>query len=201
MRYAAFVLAGLGLLTGAVQAQQADSELLIDASACVDIVSPIERLACFEAQTRAASGAGSSGAAAPARSEPLPVLNLPRTASQPAPAQPASQPQVQPQPQPQSQATTATPTANAEDRFGLPEKAAEQEKKEELRGSIAELRETYPNQYMITLVNGQVWRQMVPERYMLQVGQDVRIYPTRWGQSYRLAVEKLGGYIQVERVK
>ncbi|HEU4619493.1 MAG TPA: hypothetical protein VFV10_15760 [Gammaproteobacteria bacterium] len=54
---------------------------------------------------------------------------------------------------------------------------------------------------MITLENGQIWRQMTPEIYPLQEGFEVKIYPTRWGNAYRLSVEELGGFIQVERVQ
>jgi hypothetical protein len=54
---------------------------------------------------------------------------------------------------------------------------------------------------MITLDNGQVWRQMQPKRYPLQPGYDVRIYSSRWGNSYRLSSPILNGFIQVERVR
>lgn len=66
---------------------------------------------------------------------------------------------------------------------------------------VAELRETLPNSYLITLDNGQVWRQMRPKRYPLQPGYKVRIYPTVWGSSYRLAAEELNSFIQVERAR
>lgn len=55
--------------------------------------------------------------------------------------------------------------------------------------------------WVITLASGQVWRQMVNKRYNLQVGQDVKIAPTMWGNAYRLSVKDLGGFIQVERVR
>jgi hypothetical protein len=55
--------------------------------------------------------------------------------------------------------------------------------------------------WIVTLENGQVWRQMETRRYNLRTGQEVRIYPTRWGNSYRLSVSELGSFIQVERIK
>ena len=65
---------------------------------------------------------------------------------------------------------------------------------------VAELRETVPNSYLITLDNGQVWRQTVPQYYPLRPGSDVRIYYSRW-RAYRLTSPALNGYIQVERAR
>ena len=70
----------------------------------------------------------------------------------------------------------------------------------DIEARIAELRETVPNAYLITLDNGQVWRQTVPKPYGLQAGHPVRIYYSRW-RSYRLTNETLKGFIQVERVR
>lgn len=72
--------------------------------------------------------------------------------------------------------------------------------KSELLGTVAELEQMGPNIWLITLDGGQVWQQMQSKRYNLQEGDQVRIYPTRWGNNYRLSVEKLGGFIQVRRV-
>lgn len=97
----------------------------------------------------------------------------------------------------------ALPPAPAET-FGLrpPPPADEKERDaEELLGTIAALRQTVPNSYLITLENGQVWRQMRPQRYPLQIGHEVRIYPTRWGNSYRMTAVELNGFIQVERIQ
>jgi hypothetical protein len=66
---------------------------------------------------------------------------------------------------------------------------------------VAELRETVPNSLLITLDNGQVWRQTTPEYYALRVGVDVRIYYSPRWRSYRLTNEALRRYIQVERVR
>jgi hypothetical protein len=70
----------------------------------------------------------------------------------------------------------------------------------DIEARIAELRETVPNAYLITLDNGQVWRQTVPRIYPLQAGHPVRIYYSKW-RSYRLTNETLKGFIQVERVR
>jgi hypothetical protein len=72
--------------------------------------------------------------------------------------------------------------------------------KEELYDRIKELRKV-PNGWIVTLESGQVWRQMYSKRYNLQVGQEVKISPTIWGDAYRMSVSKLGSFIQVERIQ
>jgi hypothetical protein len=75
-----------------------------------------------------------------------------------------------------------------------------EEQPAEIKARIATLRETVPNSYVITLDNGQVWRQTVPKVYPLQPGHPVRIYYSRWN-AYRLTNESLKSFIQVERVR
>ena len=70
----------------------------------------------------------------------------------------------------------------------------------DVRAAVAGLRETVPNAYLITLDNGEVWRQTVPKTYPLRQGDPVRIYYSRWG-TYRLTNEQLKSFIQVERVR
>ena len=72
--------------------------------------------------------------------------------------------------------------------------------KTELVDTVAELEQLGPSMLMITLSSGQKWKQMISKRYNLNVGDEIRIYPTRWGSSYRLTSERAGSYIQVERV-
>ena len=71
---------------------------------------------------------------------------------------------------------------------------------EELIGRVTSL-DKGPNGWIITLEQGQVWRQMISKRFQLREGQQVRIYPTIWGKSYRLTLVDGGGFIQVERVR
>jgi hypothetical protein len=71
----------------------------------------------------------------------------------------------------------------------------------DVMATITELRETVPNTYLITLDNGQAWRQMEPKWFPLRVGHAVRIFPSTWGNTFRLSVQGLSGYIQVERVR
>ena len=146
-------LAALIVSGGVVEAQSAPSDTVtIDVSECVNLPSPEQRLACFEAQVETARTA--PPAAAPA-----------------AAAAPAGQGLGQEPPDPP-----------------------------DIHAAVAELKETVPNSWLITLDNGQVWRQTVPERYALRVGSPVRIYFSRW-RAYRLTNEQLRGYIQVERVR
>ena len=71
---------------------------------------------------------------------------------------------------------------------------------QEIQARITDLRETVPHSYVITLDNGQVWRQTVPKNYGLREGIPVRIYYSRW-RAYRLTNDQLKSFIQVERVR
>lgn len=84
----------------------------------------------------------------------------------------------------------------AEERAEAAEAAAN-----EIHATITALRERGPNSWLITLDNGQMWDQVRPQWYPLRPGQQVRLYPTNWGSSYRLSEVGRGGYIQVQRVR
>jgi len=70
----------------------------------------------------------------------------------------------------------------------------------ELIDTIASIRQIGQGMSVITLSGGQKWQQMITKRYFLKEGEEVRIYPTIWGNSYRLTSKRLGGFIQVKRV-
>lgn len=72
--------------------------------------------------------------------------------------------------------------------------------RDELFDVVAEIDVYRPNMINITLASGQVWRQTHARRYNLRKGDSVRIYPSGWGDSYRLATERLSGFIQVNRL-
>ena len=159
-------LAALIASTAAVHsvAAQIDS-VVVEVGECVDLPSPEQRLACFEAQVEAARSAPPAAAAAAA--------------------------------------TAAASSSTAPENFGLrePEPKEVRELPPEIRAKIVELRETVPNAFLITLDNGQVWRQTQPKYdYVLRPGSDVRIYASRW-RSFRLDSPQQRGYIQVERVR
>jgi hypothetical protein len=141
----------------------------IDARRCLELQSPDERLACFEKQVDEPSSRAPTPAAGAGVSAPSP---------------------------PQSTAPTVVDVAD------LPREDAGRgvaPSQSELVGYIASLRERAPNQYLITLDNGQVWLQRLAERYHLRVGQRVRIYHSRFG--LRLQADGVNGFIQVERVR
>lgn len=195
----------VGLLAS-VPASAQDAPVMIDASICLKFETSVERLVCFEEQAKAAAGnAGSSQGN-------LPVLRIERSNAQtPAPAAAPAAPRSQggsaaPAPQaataPAEESRVVSAPADPVASFGLPEDEAKSEVKDrELHATIESFRELAPNQYLITLTNGQVWRQMRPDFYNIREGHQVRIYPTRWGSAYRLTVEELKGFIQVERVR
>ena len=191
------------MLSAAAFAADNTAPVIIDASSCLDIVSPIERLACFEEQANAAQRRSTS-----MPKQDLPVVSIPRnTRPQPAQSTPQATQQVQPQPaldapQPAESASVNT-TDSFEDNFGLPEEKINDsnEKANELIATVAELKELNGNRFIITLENGQVWEQMETRRFALAEGDEVRIYPTRWGSSYRLSSQSHNGFIQVQRLR
>ena len=96
-----------------------------------------------------------------------------------------------------------TPAANGSQSSGAAEFGGEGDEEPEvaeIQARITDLRETVPHAYLITLDNGQVWRQTVPKNYGLREGIPVRIYYSRW-RAYRLTNEQLKSFIQVERVR
>jgi hypothetical protein len=75
------------------------------------------------------------------------------------------------------------------------------EGRQELHDRIASLRTAPTGRWIVTLASGQVWHQTVTGSYSLRTGMDVRIYPTRFGNGFRLQAQDLKGFIQVERIK
>ena len=162
---------------------QDSAPLTVDVADCVKLDRPEDRLACFEDQV-----AEAEQARRPAEPNLSPAEPAARSAGESASAQ--SEPRTRRQ---QSSEAAAPPTAA--------ERRSAPRESQEFTGTIAALQETIPDSYTITLENGQVWRQMQPKRYALQPGYEVRIYSSRWGNSYRLSSPILNGFIQVERVR
>jgi hypothetical protein len=150
---------------------QGADRVTIDARRCMDIESAEERLACFETAVEDASDG---------RIEREPSSST----IDDEPAASAEQPPA------------AADTARASRRD-----TRASEPPNESVGVIASLSTRAPNRYLITLDNGEVWEQRVAERYPLRVGQRVRVYASRWGDSRRLEVDGLNGFIQVQRVR
>lgn len=157
--------------------------LTVEVGQCVDLPTPEQRLACFEAQVEAARGNAPAERAAPEVAE--------RTSREPVAAPRPATPSAADEPEPPAE-------------FGFRERRRPEPEPEpipELRARIADLRETLPNAFLITLDNGQVWRQTRPDPYVsLKVGYDVRINFSRF-RAYRLTSPDMPGYVQVERVR
>jgi hypothetical protein len=187
---------------GATLGQQPES-VIVDVGACVNLKSPGERLDCYEEQVQRARAQASVSPPPPPAAVP-PAVTLP-AAAPPAAASPAAAPQVVAVPVPA--APSASPGAQASGRRVRVENArvasgGSSDDSEQYEGVITALRETVPNAWVVTLDNGQVWRQSYAKAYRLQVGQPVQISRVRgFGGGYRLTVVELAGFIQVDRVR
>ena len=104
---------------------------------------------------------------------------------------------------PESDAMDAEPVEeNAVQSFGREARVVvNMNGQDELQDVITELLEANPNMWLIRLASGQVWRQTHSKRLNLREGDAVRIYPSRWGENYRLQTPRLSGFIQVLRVE
>ena len=75
--------------------------------------------------------------------------------------------------------------------------------KKELVDTIDSLKLVKSGVWKITLKSGQVWLQQdnaTRGKYLLVEGDRISIRPSGWGDSYRLYSERLGSYIQVDRI-
>jgi hypothetical protein len=169
---AAVAVAIGAVIAARTAAAQAPQAFTVDVGECVEIAAPDERFACYERRVAAARNVQAQSEA---------TLN-----GTPALAPPELQP------------TTTAPRGSSFDRRTV---AGDAQESRDFIGIVASLRETVPDSYLITLDNGQVWRQTTAKRYPLQPGQQVRIYPTTWGDSFRLATADSKGFIQVRRVQ
>jgi hypothetical protein len=204
---AAFAAIVASLLGTTAAIAQEPGELTVDVGKCAVLESPEARFACYEAAVdaakenpRAATTPRNPNAdVAPPPAEPTdrrveeaavaPAAQNGTAAQSPRPAPkivPLEGRDTEPQPRTERNARTH----RAERNPGV-----------ELSGTVAGLRETVPNAVLITLDNGQVWRQNQPKAYPLRTGHKVRLYSTAWGASYRLESDSVPGFIQVERVK
>jgi pyruvate/2-oxoglutarate dehydrogenase complex dihydrolipoamide acyltransferase (E2) component len=189
-----------GLLPGVLACASLPlSAPIVDVGACRSIEDSLERFACYEALGRESDPAPAAPTATPqAAPTPAPAPSVSRTPV-PAPRSPV--------------ADTPAPTApapaadNAVAEFGLEAskgsgKLVENKHGEqELHATVAQIWRLMPTLLEITLENGQVWRQTQNKPYNLRVGDEVRIYPTRWGDAYRLTAPRVAGYIQVSRLR
>jgi hypothetical protein len=142
----------------------------------------VARLDCFDALARSAPSAGSASEEVVADREPAVENGNP--ASGAAEQSSVSPPAVEP----------------ADSPSGRDARAADRGEREQI-AHVASLREIQPGRVEVTLTNGQIWRQTNSDRYNLLVGHEVKIYPTGFGQYFRLSSTEARGFIQVERVR
>lgn len=183
--------AGLALAGTSTALAQDPESVTIDVTDCIELTSPEERLRCYEARVGNALDRRPPEPAQPEDDAPARV----NAAARPTPeASEAGSTQTKP-------VTRQVSVRGTNDDFGLRPRDERDGEAPELVATVEAFSERVPNEYVITLDNGQVWRQMVPKRYPLLVGQRVRIYSSGWGDAYRLTAEEVGSFIQVERIR
>ncbi len=202
------ILAGLGawvMLVANLNAQQPVQNVAIDPSACAELETREAQVECYgelvvdelgtqsepatDEVTSEAAGEEATGEASPAVAavpEP-PIVRSTRTRAIPGDVPGMSR----------SERRAARRAARDKER----EERRAAELANSITATVTALRELQPNHLLVTLDNEQVWRQNRPERYALQVGDEVTLTPSHWGPSYRLRDPNRGGFIQVERVR
>ena len=209
MKITKILLCFLCMLSSVTMSAEDNSDaVMMDARPCLDIVSAIERLTCFEEQANAALHNGTSS------SQNLPVVTIqnntrqfqeqsPQLASREVHDLSASKGI---QEQAQEMENVLNPMSkNTEINFDIAGQKVNgrtgKTQANELIARVAKLQELNRNRFRITLENGQVWEQMETRRFVLDEGEEIRIYPTRWGNSYRLSSLSHRGFIQVQRIR
>jgi hypothetical protein len=198
------LVAAFAAIAGGTAASQAalgeDTEALaVDLADCVELQSPEERFECYESRVEAARRERAPEAAADpgASGAGVRTVVIPPAAQAPS-AQRESREPARGTAQPADEVLRTGPN---EETFGLSQRRPEANERTEIRATVASVRETIPQTYIIELENGQIWRQMRPRQYHLRPGHHVTIYSTNWGRAYRLSADELNGFIQVERVR
>ena len=211
------VVVATALAVRAANAQGAPVSLTIDVGDCLNLKSPGERFDCYERHVEAAKAANrppSNAAPQPdvATTAPAPATALPAStaaatagsalassaASESTAAATAASAAIPAAAPPPSVAPVTAPAPTPE---AARSTASAQPPPPEIVATVAELHETVPNAWLITLDNGQVWRQNIPQRFALKPGQRVTLHGTKWGTSFRLSAEAVNGFIQVERLR
>ena len=178
-----------------------------DFTDCRSISDRQARYACYDRiEAREDSGVVELDRPAPrANPDNLPVVSLPPRNRAPVSDAPASENQQVADQDPGTEEIEdfgrKTDSANSRQATRQATRIVEgDEGQKELIDTIASIRQLGQGMSVITLSSGQKWQQMITKRFFLKEGEEVRIYPTIWGNSYRLTSKRLGGFIQVKRV-
>lgn len=179
---------------------------------CADISAREARVLCLEqaldAATSKKTGNASASSNAAATNPPPKVLPSPPT--QPRTTTPiASNTPTATAATPEPASPPAKQGGSKWDLFGLFEKSSEQSKAAEaaaleadtMHAKVAQLSQYKSNAWEITLDNGQVWRQVYSQSFLLRKGDDVKIYPTTWGEQFRLETVSGRGFLRVQRLR
>jgi hypothetical protein len=195
----------------------AQGTVTIDAEKCARLKSPDERLECYESQINAASPQKQAVPASPDQTATAHRAPDTRSAA-PAPAATAASPPAATAASAPAAAAASAPAAAAAsaESAHASSSVADAPKQnpadkstasgrttapQETVGTVTALSTVLPNTWLITLDNGQVWRQTFAEQYPLRPGQRVTLRPSRWGAASRLTADGAHGFIQVERVR
>jgi hypothetical protein len=189
----------LAVFGSGVHSVLAQDNVTIDARQCQKLESPADRLECYERQVNAAAPQTQAGApASPAPQAPAPAAPAARSAA-PSVAAATAPPVASTQAAPSNASPPATSgPATHSSAEKTPDNTTAQS---EIVGTVTALSRTVPDAWLITLDNGQVWRQTYPQAYALRPGVRVTLRPSRWGGAFRLTGDGMNGYIQVEKVR
>ncbi len=155
--------------------------------ACARVQDSLQRLVCYDREM-AAQGVAGPGIAAPLAPAPPVAVAPPPASLPPASAAPPA---------------AAAPTQLGDELVKRKERPAAGTPEASLTAAVTKLREERLGIYLITLDNGQIWRQQeMTTNFLLHVGETVRIDRGALG-SYMLKpiVEGRSGWIRVTRVK
>jgi hypothetical protein len=195
----------LAVFVSGAQPVFAQDNVTIDARQCQRLESPADRLECYERQVNAASA--QEPAAAPASPAPQAAAPTAPDARSAAPPPAAAAAAATAAPAASAGATPSNPSPAATSGQAKQSSAAKSSgdskptNPQDIVGKVTALSKTVPNAWLITLDNGQVWRQTYPEVYPLKPGQRVTLRPSGWGVTFRLTGDGMHGYIQVEKVR
>jgi hypothetical protein len=169
--------------------------------ACARLPDPLVRVRCYDAQIAAMTGAAegpptfsrepsvhtpSTAPAAPVAATPPPPASTPAAAAPVVPAAPAAMP----------------PPKFGEEQLPSNARATPPPEEEALVSSIVAIRPIRESVYLISLANGQVWRQDGSQVTLLfRVGHEVRIERGAFG-SYHMSASALGAknWVLVKRI-
>lgn len=209
-RHLAFAASGvalLGLFATTADSQTNDS-VIVDVSACIDIEDREAQLECYESRVNemlrvreferdARQGEPAVAGAEPAEAE-VAATARPQQAEEPELSRAERRAQRRAERQ-QLQAAEAAAEAAEAAAIAAEAAARAADTPSSTSATVTAVREIEPNMLLVTLDNGQIWRQNRARRYPIRVGSTVVLRPSQWGPSFRLSDPSIGGFIQVER--